>query len=158
MNYDRILVELLNRVSTLEEDVEKLKGVQPEAPFVPPRIERSPQKSRDKTKFLFNNELFGKNRLVLAVVSSYVHAHPNITANELMIVFPKNLQGSLGVVRLLSEAKASYIDCAKRFFCCPEEIIHTQTEDCVVCSQWTSSNIGQFVNHTSSLGMHISNL
>lgn len=156
--YDRILVELFNRISALEEEVEMLKEAQSEVPVSPPRIERSPQKSRDKAKFLFNNELFGKNRLVLAVVSSYVHAHPSITANELMIVFPKNLQGSLGVVRLLSEAKASYIDCAKRFFCSPEEIIHTQTEDCVVCSQWTSSNIGQFVNYSNSLGMHISNL
>ena len=51
----------------------------------------------DKTKYIFNNNEYGKGRLVLAVVKQYLHDH-NPTYQQLKQQFPNTLQGSQFVV------------------------------------------------------------
>ena len=62
----------------------------------------------------------------MAVVNSYVNSNPTISFDELSKVFPDDLQGSNGVVRLLKdvpEKQRKLGDGNKRYFAKPEEII-----------------------------------
>ena len=167
MNYDRVILELLDRVSSLEESVNQLKAITSTASALPPistysepSYEQSEDYSsilnvRDTTKYIFDGKRYGKNRLVLAVVQAYVKENPDISAAKLMAVFDKTIQGSLGVLRPETEVKKSYNDYERRFFCAPNEIIRTSTENCVVCTQWGKFNISNFITRAEQLGMHI---
>ena len=166
MNYDRFILELMDRVSLLEEEVAKLKKelkgngdstsgneIQKKAESAPKRVEGKTE--RDSTNYLFDGRKYGKNRLVLAIVKKYVEMNPGITAEQLMQIFEKDLQGSLGVVRLLSEVQARYDDYRVRFFAEPDEIIHVEPEACVVCTQWGVANIGNILARAEELNMPI---
>ena len=167
MNYDRVILELLDRVSSLEETVAQLKAnTESNADEFcdATKMEHSYEQrddlsislnARDTTKYIFEGKRYGKNRLVLAVVQKYVSMSPDISAEKLMTIFDRSIQGSLGVIRLAREAKYAYGDHERRFFFQPHEIIHTSTEDCVVCTQWGKFNIGNFIARAEQLGMHI---
>ena len=78
-----------------------------------------------------------------------------------MATFDKSLQGSLGVVRTLADAQDLYdteAECKRRFFCKPDEIIKTKTEDCVVCSQWGVSNIDNIIARAKELGINVTTI
>jgi len=166
MNYDRVILELLDRVSALEETVALLKSESPptdvlmqESQVTDFGYEQVDDYSvagvRDTTKYIFEGKRYGKNRLVLAVVQRYVSNNPGISAEKLMATFDRSIQGSLGVLRLADEARRSYNDYARRFFFQPNEIVHTSTNDCVVCTQWGKFNIGSFIARAEQLGMYI---
>ena len=107
---------------------------------------------------MLNGVRYGKNRLALAIVSEYCKTVPNVTATTLMATFDRSLQGSLGVIRTLTDVKNSYEDYERRFFCQPSEVIHTQTEDCVVCTQWGIANIGNIIARAKELGINITTI
>lgn len=167
MNYDRVILELLDRVSALEETVAQLKAnAKNNANDIGAahRIESGYEQKgdlsvslsgKDTTKYIFEGKQYGKNRLVLAVIQKYVSTTPGISAEKLIATFDKSIQGSFGVVRLAKEVKYAYIDHERRFFFQPHEIIHTSTEDCVVCTQWGKFNIDNFLARAKQLGMHI---
>lgn len=169
MNYERVILELMERVSVLEEKMAELTAAkQPpaeintsnttEIPFEEDYyLKENPATgaTRDTTKYLFEGKRYGKNRLVLAVIKRYVSNNPGISALKLMADFDRTIQGSLGVIRTASDAKYSYSDHARRFFFQPTEIIKTSTDDCVVCTQWGKFNIGNFITRAEQLGMHI---
>lgn len=158
MNYDRIILDLIDRVSALEDEVEilkKEKNLFGETSNANDLNETSTYNGRDKTKYVFNGAKYGKNRLVLAVVKMFSESNQGISAQALMSTFDKSLQGSLGVVRTLSDVKENYSDYERRFFCRPNEIISTTTEDCVVCSQWGAFNIKSFIIRAKELGFEI---
>ena len=166
MNYDRLILELLDRMSALEEEIIMLKSILISSDAPPsvtnsnaapstPAVNPSAYTGRDTTKYILNGIRYGKNRLVLAIVKEYRNRHPEITAEELMSVFDKSLQGSLGVIRLLDDVKTSYFDYEKRFFCRLDEIVHTKTHDCVVCTQWGVANIGNIIARAKELGFNI---
>lgn len=163
MNYDRVILELLDRVSALEEKIEQIQafiktdGVLPNEKILWDKTVENPAvaNSRDTTKYIFEGKRYGKNRLVLAVVQKYVQMNLGISAERLMLTFDRSIQGSLGVVRVAEEAKYGYADHARRFFFRPSEIIHTSTDDCVVCTQWGKFNIGNFITRAEQLGMNI---
>ena len=157
MNYDRIILELMDRVAALEEEVATLKSqvATSDAPSAPTVAEAPNYNGRDKTKYMLNGVRYGKNRLALAIVTEYCKCVPNVTAATLMATFDKSLQGSLGVIRTLSDVKKSYDDYERRFFCQPGEIIHTQTEECVVCTQWGIANIGNIIARAKELGINV---
>ena len=128
---------------------------QPTEPSIPytPTIGTSGQ---DTTKYIFNNRKYGKAKLVLAVVQQYMKDNPDTTATLLMTaVFPKGLQGSHGVVKLVKDTHINCRDPHKRFFLDNDSIIHTATEDCVVCSQWGIGNINNFIDKAKKLGYAI---
>lgn len=159
MNYDRVILELIDRVSRLESELSALKEELSQFSNSSACDDEcnniSASTSRDTTKYILDGKRYGKNRLVLAVVQKYIESHPNITATQLMEVFDRSLQGSLGVIRSLNDVKKSYADYEVRFFCQPEEIIHTSTEDCVVCTQWGKFNIGNFITRSKQLDISI---
>lgn len=170
MNYDRIILELMGRVAVLEDEVKMLKAEQEnrktdlnihdnlfdkESVVVQVRDSGQSYNGRDTTKYILDGKRYGKNRLVLAVVKKYMEQNPNVSSGKLMLVFDKSLQGALGVIRTLQDVKDSYSDYERRFFCQPDEIIHTATEDCVVCTQWSKFNIDSIIARAKELGINI---
>ena len=100
MEYNELLLEVLNRIVKLEKEVEELKNNRNKNENVlseKPIIDDKPQQ-RDKTRYMFNGNVYLKNRLVLAIVKDYVSNNPTITSGELKMIFDKSLQGSIGVV------------------------------------------------------------
>ena len=162
MNYDRIILELMDRISVLEDEVKELKNkvrtiaVYDDANGSDEEIRISGNSAgRDTTKFILDGKRYGKGKLVHAIVEKYAYMHPGITSEQLMLVFDRSLQGSLGVVRTLEDVKFNCSDYGRRFFVSPEYIIHTSTEDCVVCSQWGIANIGNILARAEQLGIEV---
>ena len=62
------------------------------------------QTVKDLTKYRFDGTVFGKGRLVLAVIKRYVESHPSITFPELEQAFPKACQGSRGILSTAEQA------------------------------------------------------
>jgi hypothetical protein len=118
-----------------------------------PRLKKdgvTAKSGKDKTRYHFKGREYCKNRLVLAVVQEYAKEHPGISAEQLMTVFDKELQGSRGVVRCL-DGLGSYADTERRFFMKDCEKIRTSTGDCVVCTQWGKPNIDNFIRKARQL-------
>lgn len=170
MNYDRIILELLERVAILEDEVKILKAEldnkrkelntqsdlsDEDDEFIRKQEGGQTNRGRDTTKYMMDGKRYGKNRLVLAVVKKYVEQNPDVSSGKLRMIFDKSLQGSLGVVRTLQDVKNSYDDYERRFFCQPDEIIRTATEDCVVCTQWAKFNIDALITRAKELGIDI---
>lgn len=160
MKYDRIILELMDRVSRLESEIDLLKQNLSQTENVSEfhnlqLVSGTPLATKDTTKYIMDGKRYGKNRLVLAVVHKYVSLHPNLSATQLMTIFDRSLQGSLGVVRTLEDVKNNYADYERRFFCQPTEIVCTTTEKCVVCTQWGKFNIGNFIARARQLDITI---
>lgn len=162
MNYDRVILELMERVSVLEDEVEALKSKfynDEDAEETEDIFGMSSDSAgRDTTKYILDGKRFGKNRLVLAIVKKYMKEHPDTTSEQLLSTFDRSLQGSLGVVRELDEVKRSYSDYERRFFISSNEVIRTATETCVVCTQWKKDNIGNMVARAKQLGIEITSV
>ncbi len=166
MDNERIIIELLNRVLILEDKVDKLTKIISQEKLLPDFTSESNTNSmltnnvdqKDTTKYLFKGSPYGKGRLVLAVVKEYMLQHPDLNAIELTSSFAPRIQGALGVVRTLNFAKDYCSDYEKRFFTKENEIIHTSTEDCVVCSQWGKFNINNFIKRAEELGFNITTI
>jgi hypothetical protein len=117
-NYDRLILEILDRVSILEDEVAVLKSEAEKMESKPHQktvfIENgdtekyTPEQGshRDTTKYLFGGKAYGKNRLVLAVIKKWVNDNPALPTAELMRTFDRSLQGSLGVIREIKDAGA----------------------------------------------------
>lgn len=159
MNYDRVILELLDRVAALEDQIEMMKmelGNDEDFEETETVVETSHDSAgRDTTKYILDGRRWSKNRLVLAVVKKYMKEHPNTSAEQLLVVFDKSLQGSLGVVRKVEEVKKAYLDYERRFFVSPNEVIKTTTNDCIVCTQWGKFNIGNMLVRAKQLGYEI---
>ena len=141
MNIELEILELRKRVEKLEQMLK-----------VPSKIEDSKPKDRDKTRYMFENKVLAKNRLVLSVVSKYVKDF-NPTYEELIKVFDKSLQGSRGVVELEGNAKR-VSDAKKRYFM-DKPIYLKDGNIVVVCTQWGAFNIYKFIVQASSLGYKV---
>ena len=154
MNYDRVIVELLDRIARLEEKVDNLeKSVAQKDIPTSTIIETDGPKTRDKTKYIIDGRTCLKNRLVLEVVNKYVHEHPGITLEELQQVFFDKLQGSFGVVR-----KRADIEQQKqvRYFYKDADTIKLEDgTKIVVSNQWGKDNIKSFIVFARSLGYEI---
>lgn len=156
MNYDRIILELIDRVSALEDEVKQLKNERSVSTETEQETAaQSHSGGRDTTKYILDGKKYAKNRLVLAVVQKYMEMHHGISASELIGAFDKSLQGSLGVVRTLDDVERNCSDYKTRFFANPDELIQTRTQPCVVCTQWGIANIGNLVTRAAQLGIEI---
>ncbi len=107
---------------------------------------------RDTSKLKFNGELYGKGRLVLAVVKKYVEDNPKTTLTKLKEIFPNELQPRYGVVEEVSKAKKISAD-RDRFFLKPEDLIKVGDKKIAVCNQFGSHNLP--LKHFKSLGFVI---
>lgn len=109
--------------------------------------------SKDTTRYEFNGETYGKGRLVLAIVKRYVADHPGITYAQLEAAFPRELQGSGGVVATIDAANHIYaVSGRKRHFLEPEEQIELADSKIVVSSQWGVRNIDGLLGRAAFLG------
>ena len=154
MNYDRVIVELLDRIAQLEEKVDALeKSAAQRSASAASIIEEDSPKTRDKTKYVIDGRTFLKNRLVLEVVNKYVHEHPEITFEGLQQVFFDKLQGSFGVVRKRNDSEQQK---QIRYFFKRDDIIYLVDGTAVVVSnQWGKDNIKSFIVFAKSLGYEI---
>ena len=155
--------DLMNRVLALEKQVDELKNKTTVNSKVDEPISTSykvyqSRQAKDSQQYSFNGQIYGKGRLVLAVVKQYVTDKPNITADELETTFDGSIQGSIGVVRKLSELTNFSSDPQRRFFLNQGDIIKTVTEECTVCHQWSKFNINSFINRALELGYTINTL
>jgi len=114
--------------------------------FNPPTV------SKDASKYKFDGQVFGKGRLVLAIVKRYVETHPETTFAELQQAFPKHCQGSLGVVATVEQANEIYTTTArKRHFLDPEDVIQLPDSTVAISSQWGIGNIDHFIKQAREL-------
>lgn len=152
MNYDRVIVELLDRISLLEEKTEQLeKIIAQQSLFNATGTEGAEPKTRDKTKYIIDGRTCLKNRLVLEVVKKYVSEHSGITFDELRDVFYDKLQGSFGVVRKMEDIP----DKQKIRYFMKEIIELDDGTKVVVSNQWGKDNIKAFVILAKSFGYEI---
>lgn len=155
MEYNELILDMLNRIVKLEKEVELLKKEKVPSELIAKEIsveERPVQ--RDKTRYMFNGNVYLKNKLVLAVIKDYVSKNQVITCNELKTVFDKSLQGSIGVVEYENIAKQRK-DYQVRFFVKDDEILQLIDGNMFVCSQWGILNISNFIKRTEQLGYKI---
>ena len=160
MEYQELILDMLNRIIKLEKEVENLKkekngGAQKSESFTSQEItieERAQQ--RDKTRYMFNGNVYLKNKLVLAVVKDYVSKNRSITCDDLKMIFDKSLQGSIGVVEYENVAKKRK-DYRVRFFEKEDEILRLVDGNMLVCSQWGILNISHFIKRSEQLGYKI---
>ena len=167
MDYANIILEMLDRIKKLETDVEKLKrskNKEEDAPIGSPYITQTPMakpsecistiNKRDTTRYMFEGNVYLKNRLVLAVVQKYVKENPSVARAELKQIFSKSLQGSIGVVENVEIATSRH-DCDVRFFTKDNEIIRLNDGDMYVCNQWGVLNIPNFIKIAGQIGYNI---
>ena len=143
MNYELEILNLKKRVEELERIILSNQ----------PTKKNSQPSNRDKTKYMFEGKVYAKNRLVLAIIQKYVSLN-NPTYEQLVSVFDKSLQGSLGVVELYEKA-ILVSDASKRFFMKEVDIINLSNAKIVVCTQWGIFNIVKFIKQAQTLGFII---
>lgn len=102
---------------------------------------------------------YSKRELVLLAVTQYQMEHPNFTYAQMEQAFPKNLQGSYGVVRPLSWIKGRTqmgTDHINRYYSEPKDLL-TSADGIkfAVCNQW-GDNFANFIQQARNLGMEIS--
>jgi hypothetical protein len=107
---------------------------------------------RNTEKLKFNGELYGKGKLVLAVVKKYISDNPKATLTKLKEVFPDSLQPRYGVVQEIGKAKKLSED-RDRFFFKPEDLIKVGDKKIAVCNQFGSHNLP--LKHFKSMGFII---
>ncbi|MCM1297184.1 MAG: hypothetical protein NC311_16710 [Muribaculaceae bacterium] len=160
MDYANIILEMLERIKKLENEVSQLKKFYDSINFSgEENLQCNPStpntiNKRDTSRYLFEGNVYLKNRLVLAVVKSYIEQNNTITRQELKQVFNKSLQGSIGVVENIEIAQQR-TDYYVRFFTKENEILHLNDGDMYVCTQWGILNIPYFIAKADDLGFKI---
>ena len=139
-------MEVEQEIIELKKRIEKLESI------VLGKAHCEEKPARDKTRFLFDNKVLAKNRLVLAVIKKYVKEN-NPDFEKLQQVFDKSLQGSLNVVETVENA-SRIKDATKRYFM-KDEIELKDGKKVVVCTQWGIFNIMKFEKIAESLGYMI---
>ena len=160
MEYQAVILDMLARIVKLENEVEELKKnydslTAQYASLIEGSVafEEKPQQ-RDKTRYMFNGNIYLKNKLVLAVIKDYVLKNSSITCSELKAIFDKSLQGSIGVVEYENIALQRR-DYQVRFFAKEDEILRLVDGNMFVCSQWGILNISNFIKRAEQLGYKI---
>jgi hypothetical protein len=111
----------------------------------------------DRTKYLFNGAVYGKGRLVLAVITKYVNDHEDITYADLTAIFPKTTRGSSGCFDTVEKAQQTLDEGGrKRHFLEPDEIIELKDSKIAVSTQWGIHGITKFLETARKLGIKIS--
>lgn len=160
MDYANIILEMLDRIKTLEKEVSDLKkqynlNLQDQTPERASSVtSQQITGKRDTTRYLFEGNVYLKNRLVLAVIKSYIKDNPTITRDKLKQTFDKSLQGSIGVVEFKERAEER-ADFQVRFFTKPTDTINLIDGSIYVCSQWGILNIPNFIKRAKQLGYRI---
>lgn len=144
--FDAVLTMLANDENLTLEDRESMKRA------------LAVSDNRDYSKYMFEGKTYGKGKLVLAVVQKYVADNQPATFADLQKVFPDNLQGAKGVVRLSNAVSAEDKGNGgvKRYYVNPSDVIIIAGEEILVSDQWGAGNIEKFIeNAVNNLNMDI---
>lgn len=109
----------------------------------------SPKKTSVKNyvKYAFEGNNYGKGKLVLAIVKSFVLSNVSLKIADIQNAFPKKLHGKFNVVDEIKGA-SSKSEKQRRFFLDPNQIIELSDGTKVaVCSQWGSNNVNNVIDH-----------
>lgn len=115
--------------------------------------DKSSRKNFDK--YVFNDEEYGKGRLVLAVIQKFVQDNSPITFAKLKSYFPDQLLRSWGVFVTLEEAEEKNSSGHKRYFSKPDELIQLSDSVIAVSSQWGAANMQPILDQFKKLGIKI---
>ena len=116
-------------------------------------IEEAVKGKKDTTKYNFKeNKNLGKSRLVLAVVKHYVENNPDISFEELLLVFPSELRSVYGVFARTEEVEEKH---QVRYFMKDADRIALSDSTIAVCNQWGITNIDPFLEVCKKLGLEI---
>jgi len=139
--------------NVIETMLNHFEGIEPKTSNT--TLAQDVSKKRDTTKYSFKNHQYGKSKLVLAVVKDYVASNPGVTFENLLKVFPKDLQqGSIGVFNELKAVQRKYENKNdKRHYV--KDIISLEDCNIVVCTQWGVDNINNFIERAKSNGYTI---
>lgn len=117
--------------------------------------------TRNYDKYEFSGEVYGKGRLVLAVVQKVAKERNVNSFDDLETLFPKSWQ-SLGKIRKSKQAgvvfsKEDADQNELRHFSRPDEVIQLTNGDCaVVNNQWGVDNVEYFIEQAkSALGVEV---
>lgn len=114
--------------------------------------------ARDYSKYQFNGQELGKNRLVLEVIKQYVDDQ-SPTYKELLDAFPAEIQGSRGLFIEKSNYDALPEDADdkkhNRYFKKADEVIELTDREVLVTTQWGVDNIARFIKKAKSLDFAI---
>ncbi|KZY41797.1 hypothetical protein A3733_21150, partial [Pseudoalteromonas shioyasakiensis] len=110
------------------------------------------------SKYQFNGQELGKNRLVLEVIKQYVDDQ-SPTYKELLDAFPAEIQGSRGLFIEKSNYDALPEDADdkkhNRYFKKADEVIELTDREVLVTTQWGVDNIARFIKKAKSLDFAI---
>jgi hypothetical protein len=109
---------------------------------------------RNRQSYNFNGDIYGKGPLVLAVIRCHVNANPDIDYTKLKAAFPDELLKSYGIFRRLDDAQEASKK-RKRYFLKDEQLVSISDCQVAVCNQFTSGNIGAFIDKAKELGYEI---
>ncbi len=117
---------------------------------------RTGARKKDITLYSFNGKILKKRELVLACIKKYVLDYGIIKASEITAAFPDYIQGSLGVIRSVDEIMIKYKSNPKNhFFLEAENLLKFEEGDYAVSKDWTTKNIGRFINSVEKYGFEI---
>ncbi|SFQ38632.1 hypothetical protein [Salibacterium halotolerans] len=117
------------------------------------------QSSRDYTKYRFNNTLYNKRKLVLAVVHTWVNDNEPDTLDDLLAAFPNELRKNGAMFVPYKEALDVYERQQKnRHFLNEDELIIINGSTYAVSNQWGKGNIENFVKNARELGYEIAEM
>jgi len=111
--------------------------------------------SNDNTRYNFMGNIYGKSRLVLAIIEDYIQHHNDCTLENLKTIFPKKLQGALGVIDTFESANEIYKRTKHKRHFLNNKITLRSGQEIVVCTQWGIGNINEFINKAKELGFDI---
>lgn len=141
-------MDIFNEIEQLKKRVELLENIVLQNQQQT-KTDSTHTSGRDKTRYMFENKIYAKNRFVLAVVDKYVQEN-NPTLDELRKVFDKSLQGSLSVVETVENA-SKIKDANKRYFM-KNPITLCDGQKVAICTQWGIFNIVRFEKAVKQIG------
>lgn len=109
---------------------------------------------RDRTKYKFNGELYGKGPLVLAVIRKYVGDNPKTNYDILKKAFPDELLKGYGVFQSYEKAM-DVSKVKKRFFLNDDQLVRLRDKNIAICSQFGRDNFPPFLTHSKKMGFKI---
>lgn len=114
---------------------------------------------KDFSKYKFGGKIYGKGKLVLAVLKEFIENRVNVTFAELERDWPWQIQGTkkIGVFAKLEEAHEIYESWKyKRHYLNPDQIIELSDGIAIaVSNQWGVGNIDQFIDRAKEYGFKI---
>jgi len=113
---------------------------------------------RDYTKYIINNNSIKlpKNRFVLEFIREFLKQN-QISFYDLKLIFPDELQGSIGVINKLEfvQTKYNHTKDKRHFVKANEVLISSDNVEFVVCTEWSLENIQHILKIARIKGFEI---